>query len=53
MTKRLEIKPFLNPETMGFNLLLPAVRLPQHDASAEKDPPAGLSSIRSPILDRV
>ena len=30
-----------------------AVILPQHDASAEINPPAGLSSIHSPILGRV
>ncbi|MCA5916723.1 hypothetical protein LEQ41_06450 [Streptococcus agalactiae] len=30
--KRLEIKAFLNPETVGFIPLSPAVRLPPHDA---------------------
>ena len=33
--------------------LLQAVIPPQHDAFAEKDPPAVLSSIHSPILDSV
>jgi hypothetical protein len=32
MTKRLEIKPFLNSETVGFILLSPAIPLPQYDA---------------------
>lgn len=33
--------------------LVQAVIPPQHDASAEKDPPAVLSSIHSPTLDSV
>ena len=33
--------------------LVQAVIRPQHDASAGKDPPAGLSSIHSPTLGRV
>lgn len=36
-----------------FNCVLPINSHTQHDESAEKDPPAGLSSIHSPILDRV
>lgn len=36
-----------------FNCVLPINSHTQHDAFAEKDPPVGLSSIRSPILDRV
>ena len=33
--------------------LVQAVILPQHDASAEKDQPAALSSVHNPTLDRV
>ena len=33
--------------------LVQAVILPQHDASVEINPPAGLSSIHSPTLGRV
>ena len=33
--------------------ILPTSLHTRRDASEEKDPPAGLSSIRSPILDRV
>ena len=36
-----------------FNCVLPINTHTRHDAFAEKDPPAGLFSIHSPILDRV
>ena len=39
--------------TTYFSTLVQAVIPPQHDASAEKDPPAGLSSIHSLTLDSV
>lgn len=49
------------PYNQGFSLLihtklsrlLPAKQHTQRDAFAEKGPPAGLSSTRSPTLDRV
>ena len=36
-----------------FNCVLPINSRTQRDASAETDPPAGLFSIHSPILDSV
>ena len=39
--------------TSLMNQLVQAAILPPHDASAEIDPLAGLSSVRSPALDRV
>jgi len=47
--KRLVLKS--KSETFSC-VLLTSLHTP-HDASAETDPPAGLSSIHSPILDRV
>ena len=51
--KSLDFKAFLNPFRYKVSRLLPAKLHTQHDAFAEKDPPAGLSSIRSPTLGRV
>ena len=51
--KSLTYKAFLNPFRYKVFTLLPAKLHTQHDASAEKDPPAGLSLIHSPVLDRV
>ena len=42
-----------SPSTSLMPQLVQAVIPPQHGAFAEKGPPAGLSSIHSPILDRV
>ena len=38
---------------LRINCVLPTSLHTQHDASAEKDPPVGLSSIHSPTLGRV
>ena len=38
---------------LRINCVLPTSSHTPHDASAEKDPPAGLSSIHSPTLGRV
>lgn len=54
-------RPSVSPYRMGgasastslMAQLVQAVIQPQHDAFAEKDPPAALSSIHSPILDSV
>ena len=51
--KSLTYKAFLNPFRYKLSMLLRAKMHTQHDASAEKDPPAGLSSIRIPTLDKV
>ena len=51
--KSLDSKAFLNPFRYKVSRLLPAKLHTQHDAFAEKGPPAGLSSTRSPTLDRV
>ena len=53
MQKSLKIKAFHIPFCYKVFTLLPAKIHTQHDASAEKDPPAGLSSTHSPTLDRV
>ena len=42
-----------SPSTTLMPQLVQAVIPPQHGAFAEKGPPAGLSSIHSPTLDRV
>ena len=52
-TKSLAIKAFDYPFRYKVSRLLPAKLHTQRDASAETNPPAGLSSIHSPILDRV
>lgn len=53
MTKSLAIKAFYYPFSSKVSRLLPAKQHTQRDAFAEKGPPAGLSSTRSPTLDRV
>lgn len=51
--KSLALKAFDYPFRYKVSRLLPAKLHTQHDAFAETNPPAVLSSIHSPILDKV